>query len=95
MAATDGCRRYSERRDPDGRRGLRERTAEVARHDRRDAHASAGLVKNIKNPMHLSDTPLDTYAAPPRLGEHTREILTGLLGYSASEIEELARSETI
>jgi crotonobetainyl-CoA:carnitine CoA-transferase CaiB-like acyl-CoA transferase len=45
--------------------------------------------------MHLSDTPLDTYAAPPRLGEHTREILTGLLGYSASEVEELARSETI
>ena len=58
-------------------------------------HASAGLVKNIKNPMHLSDTPLDTYTAPPRLGEHTREILTGLLGYSASEVEELARSETI
>ena len=54
-----------------------------------------GVVKNIKNPMHLSDTPLDTYAAPPRLGEHTREILTGLLGYSASEVEELARSETI
>jgi crotonobetainyl-CoA:carnitine CoA-transferase CaiB-like acyl-CoA transferase len=58
-------------------------------------HAGAGLVKNIKNPMHLSDTPLDTYTAPPRLGEHTREILTGLLGYSASEVEELARSETI
>jgi crotonobetainyl-CoA:carnitine CoA-transferase CaiB-like acyl-CoA transferase len=58
-------------------------------------HASAGLVKNIKNPMHLSHTPLDTYTAPPRLGEHTREILTGLLGYSASEVEELARSETI
>jgi formyl-CoA transferase len=58
-------------------------------------HASAGVVKNIKNPMHLSDTPLDTYAAPPRLGEHTTEILTGLLGYSTSEVEELARSETI
>jgi crotonobetainyl-CoA:carnitine CoA-transferase CaiB-like acyl-CoA transferase len=58
-------------------------------------HAGAGLVKNIKNPMHLSDTPLDTYTAPPRLGEHTREVLTGLLGYSAIEVEELARSETI
>jgi crotonobetainyl-CoA:carnitine CoA-transferase CaiB-like acyl-CoA transferase len=45
--------------------------------------------------MHLSATPLDTYAAPPRLGEHTREILTGLLGYSADEVDELARSETI
>jgi crotonobetainyl-CoA:carnitine CoA-transferase CaiB-like acyl-CoA transferase len=59
------------------------------------AGAGVGVVKNIKNPMHLSDTPLDTYAAPPRLGEHTREILTGLLGYSAGEVEELARSETI
>ena len=59
------------------------------------AGKGVGVVKNIKNPMHLSDTPLDTYAAPPRLGEHTNEILTGLLGYSASEVEELARSETI
>jgi crotonobetainyl-CoA:carnitine CoA-transferase CaiB-like acyl-CoA transferase len=58
-------------------------------------HAGAGVVRNIKNPMHLSDTPLDTYVAPPRLGEHTREILTGLLGYSAGEVEELARSGTI
>ena len=58
-------------------------------------HAGAGIVRNIKNPMHLSDTPLDRYAAPPRLGEHTNEILTGLLGYSKSEVEELARSATI
>jgi crotonobetainyl-CoA:carnitine CoA-transferase CaiB-like acyl-CoA transferase len=53
------------------------------------------VVKNIKNPMHLSDTPLNGYAAPPRLGEHTAEILTGLLGYSKSDVEELAKSETI
>src|SRR6185437_790092 len=58
-------------------------------------HAGAGVVKNIKNPMHLTDTPLNSYTAPPRLGEHTTEILTGLLGYSKSEVEELARSETI
>jgi crotonobetainyl-CoA:carnitine CoA-transferase CaiB-like acyl-CoA transferase len=60
-------------------------------------HASkdVGIVKNIKNPMHLSDTPLDTYAAPPRLGENTREILTGLLGYSADEVDDLVRSEAI
>jgi crotonobetainyl-CoA:carnitine CoA-transferase CaiB-like acyl-CoA transferase len=45
--------------------------------------------------MHLGDTPLDSYKAPPRLGEHTDEILTGLLGYSAGEVEELARSKTI
>jgi formyl-CoA transferase len=53
-------------------------------------HTSAGLVKAVKNAMHLSDTPLDAYAAPPRLGEHTREVLTGLLGYSKAEVEALA-----
>jgi crotonobetainyl-CoA:carnitine CoA-transferase CaiB-like acyl-CoA transferase len=59
------------------------------------AGKGVGVVKNIKNPMHLSDTPLHTYTAPPQLGEHTNEGLTGLLGYSAGEVEELARSETI
>ena len=54
-----------------------------------------GVVKNIKSPMHLSDTPLDGYKAPPKLGEHTREVLTGLLGYSAGEVEALAKDETI
>jgi formyl-CoA transferase len=58
-------------------------------------HANAGIVRTIKNPMHFGDTPLDTYIAPPRLGEHTREVLTGLLGYSASEVDEMARSEAI
>jgi formyl-CoA transferase len=53
------------------------------------AHASAGVVKAVKNAVHLSATPLDGYAAPPQLGEHTREVLTGLLGYSAAEAEKL------
>ena len=55
-------------------------------------HPSAGTVKAIKSAMHLSDTPLDTYVAPPKLGQHTREVLTGLLGYSANEIDALART---
>ena len=37
-------------------------------------HASAGVVKAVKNAVHLSGTPLDAYAAPPQLGEHTREV---------------------
>ena len=45
--------------------------------------------------MHLSETPLDVYAAPPRLGEHTREILTGVLGYSANDFEKLARDKVV
>jgi crotonobetainyl-CoA:carnitine CoA-transferase CaiB-like acyl-CoA transferase len=45
--------------------------------------------------MHLSATPLDAYAPPPSLGQHTREILTGLLGYTAREVEDLARDGVI
>ena len=58
-------------------------------------HASAGLVKAVKNVVRLSDTPLDAYGAPPRLGEHTREVLTGLLGYSAAEVVDLERDKVI
>jgi crotonobetainyl-CoA:carnitine CoA-transferase CaiB-like acyl-CoA transferase len=58
-------------------------------------HASAGTVKAIKSPMHLSETPLESYAAPPRLGEHTREILTGVLGYSASDFDKLVRDKVV
>jgi crotonobetainyl-CoA:carnitine CoA-transferase CaiB-like acyl-CoA transferase len=58
-------------------------------------HASAGMVKAVKNAVRLSATPLDAYAAPPQLGEHTCEVLTGLLGYSAAEVEKLARDKVI
>ena len=97
MAAVDGRRRDSERRRSGPSAKSARARAEVARDDRRDAacQKTAGIVKTIKNPMHLGGTPLDIYVAPPRLGEHTREVLTGLLGYSASEVDEMARSETI
>ncbi len=58
-------------------------------------HPSAGVVKGIKSAMHLSQTPLDSYAPPPMLGEHTREILTGVLGYSASDFDQLARDKVV
>jgi formyl-CoA transferase len=59
------------------------------------AHASAGTVKAVKSAMHLSETPLETYTAPPQLGEHTHEILTRLLGYSERDVAELARAKVI
>ena len=58
-------------------------------------HPSAGVVKGIKSAMHLSQTPLNSYEPPPQLGEHTREILTGVLGYSASDFDQLVRDKVI
>lgn len=58
-------------------------------------HSSAGVVKAVKNAVHLSGTPLDAYEAPPQLGQHTREVLTGLLGYSAAEVEAMAQEGVV
>ena len=96
VAGAHGQGRRAERRHPHRGRGVRERSACRARDMVAEmAHASAGTVQAIKNPVHLSATPLEGYAAPPALGEHTREVLTGLLGYSASEVDALARDKVI
>jgi formyl-CoA transferase len=58
-------------------------------------HPSAGTVRAVKNAVHLGDTPLDGYEAPPRLGEHTREVLTKLLGCSDAEVEALGREGVV
>ena len=58
-------------------------------------HASAGNVKGIKSAIHMSETVLDTYAAPPKLGEHTNEVLIGLLGYSSDKVNALRREGVV
>ena len=57
------------------------------------AHPTAGIVKSIKSPLHLSATPLDGYTAPPRLGEHTAAILADLLGMSGAEINAVIKEQ--
>jgi formyl-CoA transferase len=59
------------------------------------SHASAGAVKGIKSAIHLSENALDTYNAPPTLGQHTHEVLTTLLGYSSDEVQVLAREGVV
>jgi formyl-CoA transferase len=56
-------------------------------------HADAGQVRLVANPMRFSATPVSYEAPPPRLGEHTDDILAQVLGYDAQQIRELrARS---
>jgi crotonobetainyl-CoA:carnitine CoA-transferase CaiB-like acyl-CoA transferase len=52
-------------------------------------HASGETVKVIANPVRLSATPPDYRVPPPQLGEHSEEVLSGLLGMSAAELQAL------
>jgi crotonobetainyl-CoA:carnitine CoA-transferase CaiB-like acyl-CoA transferase len=52
-------------------------------------HPTAGLVKLVGIPVKFTATPGEIRLPPPLLGQHTEEVLTGLLGLTASEIAAL------
>lgn len=59
----------------------------------RSIRNSAGIdVPLVSNPVDFSATPVVSGRAPPRLGEHTEEVLRDWLGYSAKAID-LLRSK--
>ncbi len=54
-----------------------------------------GEYRFARTPPMLSSTP-DLPARPaPRLGQHTREVLEGLLGYDSKEIEALSSAGVV
>jgi crotonobetainyl-CoA:carnitine CoA-transferase CaiB-like acyl-CoA transferase len=55
--------------------------------DARDA--VSGTVPLVRSPIRLSETPVQTGVGPPALGEHTNEVLTGLLGMTPAEVDAL------
>jgi crotonobetainyl-CoA:carnitine CoA-transferase CaiB-like acyl-CoA transferase len=58
-------------------------------------HSKGGTVSTVRNPIRLSDTPVQYRYAPPLRGEHTDEILAEVLGKSASDIAELRTAGAI
>ncbi len=57
-------------------------------------HPERGPYLTVGNPIKLSDSPAEVTRSP-LLGEHTEEILTEILGYSADDIEEARREGAI
>jgi crotonobetainyl-CoA:carnitine CoA-transferase CaiB-like acyl-CoA transferase len=49
-------------------------------------HPETGPIRMVRNPVTFSEMPVDLRRPPPRLGEHTAEVLGELLGYSAAEV---------
>jgi crotonobetainyl-CoA:carnitine CoA-transferase CaiB-like acyl-CoA transferase len=52
-------------------------------------HPKAGSISMVSSPLRLSGTPVRDPIAPPLLGQHTDEVLSGLLHYGSEEITRL------
>jgi len=56
---------------------------------------SASPIKMVGSPFHLSETPVSYRLPPPTMGQHTDEVLGGLLGLSPSELADLKTKSII
>ena len=52
-------------------------------------HASCGPMKLVSPPVKFSEANPSIRSPPPTLGEHTTEVLEGLLGMDKGEVEKL------
>jgi len=53
-------------------------------------HPLSGRVPLVASPMKFSGTPVQHSAAPPTLGQHTRDVLKERLGMTDQELDRLA-----
>lgn len=58
-------------------------------------HPAGVPCPTVASPMRFSATPLSYEIAPPQLGQHTREILAGVLGLGNGEMDALAADGVI
>lgn len=70
-------------------------TARSMRIDMSHETAPGGTVKLIGNPIKYSETPVQYRKAPPLLGEDSRSILAGRLGFAESEILDLIKEGVV
>ncbi|GMV56693.1 MAG: CoA transferase [Betaproteobacteria bacterium] len=58
-------------------------------------HPTAGTVRLVGRPIKFAGESMAPMVPPPTLGQHTREVLARHLGYSAGELDALARARVI
>jgi crotonobetainyl-CoA:carnitine CoA-transferase CaiB-like acyl-CoA transferase len=58
-------------------------------HEMRHSVNGGTTVRLLASPMKMSETPVTYRHAPPLLGEHTADVMSGLLGLDDSEIKKL------
>jgi crotonobetainyl-CoA:carnitine CoA-transferase CaiB-like acyl-CoA transferase len=61
----------------------------------RAPHPAAGEVRMVANPMKFSATPIPHDTPPPMLGEHTDEVLAGVLGMEGARRDALRKQGVI
>jgi crotonobetainyl-CoA:carnitine CoA-transferase CaiB-like acyl-CoA transferase len=52
-------------------------------------HPSSGTVQLIANPIRFREHPIEYDLPPPVLGQHSVDVLSGLLGFDAAQIASL------
>ncbi len=60
-----------------------------------DVPHALGMVPLVASPLRLSNTPVSYRSAPPLLGQHTCEVLEGLLGMAPAEIDALRQAGVV
>ncbi len=58
-------------------------------------HPRVGIWKGVNSPLRMSRTPGRARGVAPDLGQHTEEVLTGMLGMSKKEVEALKKEGII
>jgi crotonobetainyl-CoA:carnitine CoA-transferase CaiB-like acyl-CoA transferase len=58
-------------------------------------HPRLGKLSVLGSPVQFGETPVRPRTTAPELGEHTEEVLAGILGYSATKIAELKERKIV